>query len=592
MMSIDILIKGATIVDGSGTSPGCTGDIAISDGKIVEVGGRLNVTAKEVIHADGALAVPGFVDIHTHYDGQFLWDTELDPSFSHGVTTVVGGNCGVGFAPVEHHRSELIELMEGVEDIPGIVLDEGLDWGWRSFPDYMNRLDERAYSMDIGVQVPHAPLRVFVMGERALRHEHATAEDIQEMARLVEESMAAGALGVSSGRILEHKSARGAHVPGTFAEQDELLALARAMGRRGTGTFQIIPLGAVGSADDHETAVRSRRAEHARIEELARAAGRPVTYLLQQFTSDPTDWHAMLTYTEEAVRSGLHIRPQTSARSIGMLSMLEGHHIFRFRPSYLEIAHLPREQRAAAMRADGRRAAILSEVDHEAAMAREPASAELVRLTRSRVGNTFKLDMPLDYEPGPERRLDALARERNVTAERVLYDHLSAGEGTNITASFVLNYGGGGLDAVYQMLKNPLVANGLGDGGAHMRMMCDASMTTFALSFWGRDRSRGPRLPLELLVHKLTRHGAELYGLTDRGLIQPGMRADINVIDFDNLGLETPAMTYDLPSGGGRILQGARGYLATMVNGVVTRRNDRTTGERPGRLLRAMIDRN
>jgi N-acyl-D-amino-acid deacylase len=592
-MPVDILIKGGTIIDGSGASQGYTGDVAITDGRIVEVGGRINATAKEIIDADGALVTPGFVDIHTHYDGQFLWDDELDPSFSHGVTTVVSGNCGVGFAPAaEHHRSALIELMEGVEDIPGIVLDEGLDWSWRSFPDYMNRLDCRSFTMDIGVQLAHAPLRVFVMGERGLNHENATGEDLAEMSRLVEEAMAAGALGMSAGRILEHKSVRGAHVPGTFAEQEELVALAQAMGRHRTGTFQIIPRGAVGSAEDHESAVRSRRGEHARIEELARAAGRPVTYLLQQFPSDPTDWQAMLSYSKGAASTGLDIRPQTSARGIGMLSMLDGHHIFRYRPSYMELAHLARAPRAAAMRNPARRAAILSEADHEAAMAQEPAWGELVRLTRPRIGNTFKLDMPLDYEPGPERRLDDIARERAVTPEEVLYDHLSAGEGKNVTASFFLNYGGTGLDAVYEMMKNPLVANGLGDGGAHMRMMCDGSMPTFMLSFWARDRSRGPRLPIELLVHKLTRDGAELYGLSDRGLLAQGMRADLNVIDFDDLSLEIPQMTQDLPSGGRRILQGARGYLATIVNGVITRRNDRTTGTRPGRLLRAAISGN
>lgn len=587
-MTLDVLIKGGTIFDGSGTVSGYTGDVAIADGRIVEVGGRISTAAKQTIEADGAIVVPGFVDFHTHYDGQFLWDDELDPSFSHGVTTVVSGNCGVGFAPAgEHHRRELIDLMEGVEDIPGIVLDEGLDWNWRSFADYLDRLDGRAYTMDIGVQLAHAPLRVFIMGERGLNHENATAEDIALMAKHVEEAMAAGAMGVSAGRILEHRSARGAHVPGTFAEQEELVALAGAMGRAGTGTFQIIPLGAVGSAEDHESSVRTRRAEHERIEELARAAGRPVTYLLQQFPSDPDDWKAMLAYTEDAVRAGLAIRPQTSARGIGMLSMLDGHHIFRFRPSYLEIAHLPREQRAAAMRDPARRAAILSEADSEEAMAMDPAAADLVRTTRSRVGYTFKLDMPLDYEPGPERRLDAIARARGITPDEVLYEHLSSGNGSNITASFFLNYGNNSLDAVHEMMSNPLVANGLGDGGAHMRMMCDGSMPTFALSFWGRDRTRGPRLPLEMLVHKLTRDGALLYGMTDRGLIKEGMRADVNVIDFDGLALEAPLMTNDLPSGGSRILQGAQGYLATMVNGVITRRDDRATGERPGRLLRS-----
>ncbi|WP_216911067.1 N-acyl-D-amino-acid deacylase family protein [Nocardia noduli] len=587
-MTVDVLIKGGTIIDGSGTNPGYTGDVAVSEGRIIEIGGRISSAATHVVDADGALVVPGFIDFHTHYDGQFIWDDQLDPSFSHGVTTVVAGNCGVGFAPAdEKYRGRLIELMEGVEDIPGIVLDEGLDWSWRSFPEYLDRIDGKAFTMDVGVQLAHAPLRVFVMGERGLQHENATAEDISEMASLVEQAMLAGALGVSAGRVLEHKSVAGAHVPGTFAEQEELVAIAAAMGRHGTGTFQIIPLGAVGSAQDRGASVRSRREEHRRIEDLARASERPVTYLLQQFPSDPTDWKAMLSYTAESTAAGLRIRPQTSARGIGMLSMLDGHHIFRFRPSYLEIAHLPRAQRAAAMRETDRRAAILAEEDSAAAMAKDPTGSELVRTTRGRVGSTFRLDMPLDYEPGPDKRLDAIARAQGVTPQEVLYDHLSAAQGEGITASFFLNYGDNSLDAVYEMMRNPLVANGLGDGGAHMRMMCDASMPTFTLSFWGRDRSRGPRIPLESLVHKLTRDGARLYGLTDRGLVAEGMRADLNVIDFQRLGLETPVMTHDLPSGGGRILQGARGYLATLVDGVVTRRHDAATGAKPGRLIRA-----
>jgi N-acyl-D-amino-acid deacylase len=584
-VAVDTVIKGGTIIDGSG-SPGFPGDVAIDQGRIVEVGGKID-GARRVIDADGAIVTPGFIDIHTHYDGQFLWDDQLDPSFSHGVTTVISGNCGVGFAPAgADHRRELIELMEGVEDIPGIVLDEGLDWNWRSFGDYLDRLGERSYSMDIGAQLAHAPLRVFVMGERALAQENATAQDIEEMARLVEEAMNAGAIGISSGRLLEHHATTGASVPGTFAEQEELVALAQAMGRSGRGTFQIIPLGAVGTIEA-EVTTRSRYEEHQRIEELAAASGRPTTYLLQQFPSDLDDWKAMLGYTEQASHRGLTIRPQTSARGVGMLSMLDGHHIFRFRPSFLAIADLPLVDRAAAMRDPARKAAILAEQDSEDAMALEPMWGDLVRTTRSRVGSWFKLDLPLDYEPGPERRLDAIASERGVTPYEVLYDHLSEGDGRNVTASFFLNYGGGGLDAAYGMLSSPLVASGLGDGGAHMRMMVDASMPTFTLAHWGRDRTRGPKIPLETLVHKLSNDGADLYGLPDRGLIREGMRADVNVIDYDGLGLEPPRMVRDLPSGGGRLLQGAHGYRATMVAGVPTRIDDTDTGERPGRLVRS-----
>jgi N-acyl-D-amino-acid deacylase len=582
----DTVIRGGAIIDGTGTAKR-SADIAIQDGVIAEIG-KVTGPARETIDADGALVTPGFIDVHTHYDGQFLWDDRIDPSFSHGVTTAIGGNCAVGFAPVRpEHRKQLIELMEGVEDIPGIVLDEGMDWLWKSFPDYLDRLAARQYSMDVASHITHAPLRVFVMGERALNHEAATPQDIAEMARLVREAMDAGAIGFSGARFLEHMSSSGAHVPGTFATDDELLGLAKAMGESGKGTFQLIPKGAIGAAMMGEAGRDSRLAEHARIVEIARTSGRPVTYVVTQFGSDPDDWRLMVEASDAATAEGLSIHPQTAARGVGMLTMLEGYHIFMLRPSYRAIAHLPVAERARAMRDPERRRAILSEADDPGKEANDPILIPMIKRLQTNIGKTFPMSLPLDYEPGPERRTAALAQAAGKTPEELVYDHYAAGDGTNVNATLSMNYLEGNLDNVRSLLANPNVISGLGDGGAHLKMICDASLPTFQLAFWGRDRSRGERLPLETIVRKLARDGAALYGLGDRGTLEVGKRADVNVIDFDGLALDMPHMVNDLPSGGSRLLQGSRGYLATLVKGVTTRRHDADTGARPGRLVRS-----
>ena len=582
----DLLIRGGKVIDGTGAA-GFSADVAIKDGLIAEVG-RISGPAHEVIDADGAVVTPGFIDVHTHYDGQFLWDDRLDPSFSHGVTTAIGGNCGVGFAPVRpEHRQALIELMEGVEEIPGIVLDEGLDWEWKSFPDYLDRLAAREYTMDIAAHITHAPLRVFVMGERALRHEAATAEDVAEMARLVREAMDAGAIGFSGARLLEHLSSTGAHVPGTFADDDELLGMARALGESGHGVFQIIPLGSVGASMFDQAGKAARRAEHDRIERIAEVSGRPLTYSLVQFNSDTDDWKDMIGHSERAAAAGLPITPQVGARGVGALTMLEGNHIFVLRRSYHEVAHLPLAARVAALRDPARRAAILSESSDTELVAANPQLGAFIEMIAGRIAGIFPMTLPLDYEPAPDGRLEVLAAKAGVPMEHYLYDHYTVGDGTNVCASHVLNFGGGGLDGTYEMLKRDITASGLADGGAHMKMICDASMPTFMLSFWGRDRTRGPTLPLEHLVRKLSLKNAQLYGLNDRGSIAPGKRADINVIDLDRLALHMPRMAHDLPKGSPRLLQGSSGYRATLVGGVVTRRNDAETGARPGRLIRS-----
>src|SRR5882672_2343574 len=582
----DTIIRGGTIVDGLGGER-FTADIGIKDGKIAEVG-KVSGPAREEFDADGAMVTPGFIDVHTHYDGQFLWDDKMDPSFSHGLTTLIAGNCGVGFAPAtKEYRRELMDLMEGVEDIPGIVMDEGLDWSWTSFGDYMGRLSERHFAMDVTSHITHAPLRVFVMGERALGHETATAEDIEAMANLVRAAMDAGAVGFSAGRLLEHISRSGKRVPGTMTETRELIELAKAMGESGKGVFQIVPKGAVGSVMGADQLGGSLRAdEHALYEEIARKSGRPLTYSIAELDSDPEDIRQMVGATNRANANGLSLHPQIAARGIGGFNMLDAYHAFLMRPSYREVAHLPLAERVKVMRERARRAAILGETDVEGEFANEPLVLPMLRRLIANVGKTFILESDVAFEPGPERRVGALAAAAGKTPEEYMYDHYTQGDGRDYNVSLVLNYAHCNLDHVYDLLQNSNVISGLGDGGAHVKSVCDSSMTTYQLAYWTRDRKRGPRLTLEHMVRKLTSDPARLYGFDDRGVIAVGKRADINVFDYQRLTIQRPYVANDLPSGAGRILQGSEGYLATMVAGEITRRNDVDTGARPGRLAR------
>ncbi len=581
---LDTIIKGGTIVDGLGGEP-YAADVGISAGRIVEIG-KIADAARETIDADGAIVTPGFIDIHTHYDGQYLWDDTIDPSFSHGVTTVVAGNCGVGFAPVlPEHRRELIELMSGVEDIPGLVLDEGLDWDWKSFPDYMDRVGARHFGMDVATHITHAPLRVFVMGERAFRDEAATPEDVAAMSVLVREAMAAGAVGFSTGRFVEHRSIKGAIVPGTYASEEEVLALAQAMGK--DGVFQIILRGGIGSLLMPSITREERLLEHSLLEKVARTSGCSVTYGIAEFPSDPGDIDMMMEASARALDAGLAIYPQTSPRGAGQINNLEGYHAFFMRPSYRAVRDLPLAQRAAAMRDPARRAAILSEADEAGEYAVDPMVMGLIRYIQSDIANSYILDNPLDYEPSLDRSVGKLAAAAGKTPEEYVYDHYTQGSGENFNVSLALNYVHHDLKAVERLFSRPHVLSGLGDGGAHMKLICDAANPTFQIAFWSRDRTRGPTLPLASMVQKQTAGAAQLYGFSDRGSIETGKRADINVIDFDRLSLKMPYMAYDLPSGGGRLLQKSEGYLATMVGGVTTRRNDADSGARPGRLLRA-----
>jgi N-acyl-D-amino-acid deacylase len=581
----DILIRDGLLIDGTGAVPR-RGDLAIRDGRIAAIG-EIAGTARETIDAAGAIVTPGFIDVHTHYDGQFLWDDELEPSFSNGVTTAIAGNCGVGFAPADPaYRQQLVEMMEGVEDIPGIVLDEGLDWDWRSFPDYLNRLDARAYTMDVAAQLAHAPLRVFVMGERAIAHERATDEDIAEMARLTKEAMEAGAVGVSGSRILEHLSSTGAHVPGTFAEDRELIAIAKAMGETGKGVFQIVPLGTSGDIMGTQIPTHERLQEHDRFEALAQASGRPVTYLLHSHNHAPEEWREMAAASDAARARGLDIHPQIGARGLGLLLGLDSFHIFQCRPSYMAIAHLPRAERAAAMRDPARRAAIIAEANVPEEQAPNARTLSLAVRFAKVIDRYFVMRLPIDYEPGENQRLDRIAEASGRTVVEVAYDTLAEGDGGQMVADFALNYTRGNLDSIYDMLRHPGTISGLGDGGAHLLMISDAAMPTFHLSFWARDRQRGPTLPLEQMVTKLTGEPAALYGLSDRGTLEVGRKADVNVIDFEKLDIGMPFVAFDLPLGSGRLLQRATGYRATIVSGTITRRDDQATGARPGRLVR------
>ncbi|WP_157219708.1 N-acyl-D-amino-acid deacylase family protein [Flavisphingomonas formosensis] len=586
----DIILRGGTLVDGTG-SERRTGDLAIAGGRIAELGGRISGVARREIDADGLLVTPGFVDLHSHYDGQVTWDDRIDPSFSNGITTTVMGNCGVGFAPARpRDRDRLISLMEGVEAIPGIVLKEGVPWEWEGFPDYLDFLDRRRYGLDIAALMPHAPLRVHVMGERALRHEQATAEDIAAMTAQVREAMAAGAFGLSAGRITEHVYGEDfANVPGTFAEHDELFALADAMAEGGSGIFQLILLGTIGGFGMGRDIGRDARlAEHRLVEAIARRTGRPVHYLLQQFDTDPDDWRMMIGETERAAAEGLDVMAHVASRGFGMMSMLDGYHLFALKPSYREIAGLPLADRVAAMRDPGRRARILAEADVSPEIEPDLTLHGMSQLMTALLPGAYCLGDPVNYEPDESDAVGPVAERSGRTPLAVAYDHFADGDGRGLIAFMFFNYSRRNSDHSWQLLQNPRTLSSLGDGGAHMRLISDASMLPYHLSYWARDRVRGPRLPLEAMVRRITKANADAFGLGDRGELAVGKRADINLIDFDRLRLGQPEMVFDLPAGGGRLQQGATGIRTTILNGVPTREDERDSGARPGRLIRGM----
>ncbi len=583
---LDYLIKGATIVDGTG-APKETGDLGVRDGKIV-ARGHVDEAARETIDADGALATPGWVDVHTHYDGQVTWDDQMDPSASHGVTTVVMGNCGVGFAPaLPGGEDELIDLMEGVEDIPGTALHEGMPWGaWESFPEYMDFLATREYALDVGAQLAHGALRNYVMGQRGRDNEDPTAEDMAEMTRQVEEAMRAGALGFTTSRTIGHRSMGGVPVPGTFAEEDELLALAEAMQRVGSGVFELIPASTIGKLEAMGGEKKTLAEEFELIRKIGRV-GRPVTFTTLQIPDFPDDWQAFLKGSAEENAKGSNLRPQVASRPIGLVTSIQTYHMFSRRETYMKIAHLPLDERIREMSKSEVRSAILK--DSDIPVDAPGAMANVHSLLSQVAPFLFPINSPIDYEPDPSGMFGALAAAENKNIHEFVYDFLIQNGGQSFAIVLGSNYLSFNHDVIRTMLMDPNTVTGLSDAGAHVNLIFDAVAPTYQLTHWVRDRSRGERLPLEFIVEKQSRNNAELYGLHDRGTLEIGKRADLNLIDFENLQLGKLEVRNDLPAGGSRILQSATGYLGTWVNGVRTRANDVDTGARPGRLVRASV---
>ena len=566
----DLVIRGGTVVDGTGTTPR-PADVAIDDGRVTEVG-RVDVEGAEELDATGKVVTPGFVDIHTHYDGQVTWDPTLSPTSWHGVTTLVLGNCGVGFAPVAPDRREwLIGLMEGVEDIPGTALHDGIKWSWETFPEYLDALEADPKALDVAALAPGAAIRAYVMGEPGAKNEPATPEDLVAMARIVREAIDAGAVGVSTSRTILHRAVDGEPVPGTFAAEDELFALGHALADAGRGVFELAPAGIQGedmSAPDKEMAW---------MRKLAAETGRPITYGFVQHDVVPDDWKRLLDVASEAYADGVPLRPQITGRPIGLMLGLQGIHPFRTRPTYLSIADLPLDERVARMNDPEVRKAILSESD----LVPMPA---YIGMGLDRI---FELGDPPDYEPDRNTSIASLAAARGRDPEDLLYDLLLENDGRSLLMRPLLGFSDFTLEPLREMLLHPATVLGIGDGGAHVGAICDASTPTFMLSHWVRDRSRGPKIPIETVIQKMTSNNAALYDFPDRGTIAPGMRADINVIDLDNLQLRAPEFRYDLPSGAPRLVQEAKGYVATLVAGTVTRQNDTDTGARPGTLVRS-----
>lgn len=562
----DLVIRGGTVVDGSGRPP-ATGDVAI-DGDRVTAVGRVADTGRNEIDAEGLLVLPGFVDVHTHYDGQVTWDPYLTPSSRLGVTTVVMGNCGVGFAPVAPERHDwLISLMEGVEDIPGTALAEGLTWGWESFGEYLDVIERLPHAIDVAAQVPHGALRAYVMGERGADHDEApTPSETERMGTLVREAIEAGALGFTSSRTRNHRTRDGAPTPSLTAGADELLGIARAVGHTGTGVFEFV-------AD-----FRDVDAEFALLRSVAETAGRPLSISLTQVDVWPAQWRRLLELIEQANGDDVAIRGQVAARPIGLLLGLQGSlHPFVMRPIYRSLASLPLAERVNAMRRPEVREAILRE---------RPEGRGMFGFSGASYDKLFLLGDPPDYEPAPQSSVAALAARVGRDAEDLAYDLLLEDGGRSLLYYPALNYTDGNLDAAREMLLHPYTVPGLGDGGAHCGVICDGSFPTFLLTHWARDRTRGERLPLEWVVKAQARDTAELVGLRDRGLLAPGMKADVNVVDFEGLRLRPPRIVHDLPAGGRRLVQEAEGFVATIVSGEVVYQAGEATGALPGRLVR------
>ena len=571
---LDTVIHGATIVDGSGRAP-FAGDVGIAHGKIAAVGGKLGAARRE-IDAHGALVTPGWVDVHTHYDGQATWDPYLSPSSHHGVTTAVMGNCGVGFAPVKPDRREwLISVMEGVEDIPGTVLSEGIQWQWETFPQYLDALAAKPRALDISAQVPHSAVRTYVMGERGVTHDEATADDIRAMTQIVGEGLLAGALGFSTSRTLIHKYQQHKYPPGTFASPEEILGITRAMKAAGHGVFQMT-------------------ANHVGMEgelwwltQIAKDNNLPVAFALVQTDQTPDTWKRLLAHLDATHAQGVPLYGSISGRATSMVMGFEGSlHPFILNPLWQQLAPLPWEARLAKLREPTVRATLTNlQVVEMAAQVHQEAAFFLRGM-----GRLFVLKGDVNCEPLLSDSVVAIAKLTGANPLEIAYDAMLSNDGRHDGKGLlyfpVFNYSYGDLSPLHTQLQHPRTLMSLADGGAHVGYICDVSMPTFMLTHWARDRSRGPTLPLEMVVKKQTHDTATVYGLHDRGLLQPGYKADVNIIDFDHLQLDMPHFVYDLPAGGRRLTQAARGYIATLVSGEAIMDNGEPTGAMPGRLVR------
>jgi len=571
----DLIISGGTLVDGTGQSAR-EADVAVDDGRISEVGQDLG-PARETLDARGKLVTPGFVDIHTHYDGQATWDPLLTPSSWHGVTTLVMGNCGVGFAPVKPGDEEfLIGLMEGVEDIPGTALAAGMNWGWESFPEYLEVLEGLPHACDIGTQIAHGPVRAYVMGERGAKNEPASAEEIARMGEIVRQALSAGALGFSTSRTIVHRAIDGEPVPGTFAAEDELFGIGRVLGEMGTGIFELAPAGAMGE----DLAAPEKEVDWMR--RLSAEIHRPVSFALSQNDVDKEQFRTILARCRDANQAGSMLTPQVGSRPTMLLIGHQTFHPFSNRPTYKQLDALPLAERVAKLRDPEIRQRILTEQSEST----DPRLTVVMALIENGLDKIFPLGDPPDYEPPREASIKGIAEASGREPFEVLYDTMLELDGKQLLMLAILSYSDGDLEAMREMLEHPDSAFGLGDGGAHCGAICDASMTTFLLTHWARDRVRGPKLPLEWVVRKMTHDTAALYGLGDRGVVAPGKKADLNVIDFERLALGLPEVADDLPAGAKRLLQRATGYEATLVSGKVTWRNGEHTGALPGALVR------
>jgi N-acyl-D-amino-acid deacylase len=568
----DVVIRGGTIIDGTGAK-GFVGDVAIDGDRIASVGGTAGPGKRE-IDATGLLVTPGWVDVHTHYDGQATWDPELAPSSWHGVTTIMFGNCGVGFAPCRpQDQRALVDLMEGVEDIPGIVLDEGLKWDWESFPEFLDALERQPRAIDVAAQMPHHPLRVYVMGERAIKFEDAMPEDIDEMRRLTEEALKAGAFGFTTSRTESHRTTQGERVPARYAKADELIGIGQA--------FKSVDHGAFGMLNDFE----DEQAEFEWIKTIGKETGRPLWFLLTGRYSDPGRIDRLMGGVHAARDDGASVTAQVANRAVGViLGLSTSLTPFSGRPTFAALNGKPHAERLAILKDPAMKAKILAEPNSDELLEKLPP---LQRAIASRWDRMYVMEDPPAYEPPDEAAVETAARLAGKEPQEFVYDFLTEGDGKGMIMFPVTNFHTGDLEPVYELMQDPATIVGLGDGGAHCGQICDASMPTFMITHWTRDRTRGEKFPIEWAVRRLTSETADFFGFKDRGRLQPGLKADINLIDYDKLMIRRPEVVFDLPAGGRRLVQRAEGYVATLVSGVPIYENGKSTGALPGKLVRA-----